>query len=158
VEHPSFSQQPYPGADPTGPGTARPRSSRKTLVVGLVLGIGAIITVAVVGLILLGLAFERQQVDAVEEALATLAEGGPLPAHLACADPDDIVRSWIDAPGSWPVDSYEVLGVSDLTPITPGSLWYVDVIVNGESWLVEIWDSDAGRMAGVCGIEPAHGP
>jgi hypothetical protein len=60
-----------------------------------------------------------------DDALAVLSSGEPLPEELACADPDDRVRALTEDAGSWPVVAYEVIGVSALTPATPGSLWYV---------------------------------
>jgi hypothetical protein len=127
------------------------RGSRKSLIIGIILGALALLFLVFVVLWLLVAGQERQQIDLVEEALATLAAGNSLPSEMVCVDPDDVVGR-LEDPRSWPVESYEVLGVSPLTPVDPVSLWYVDVIVNDKRWVIEVWDSSAGRMAGICGI------
>lgn len=96
--------------------------------------------------------YEREQVELVSDAMAQLAEGRPLDDEDVCAEPDETVAALMRDADAWRVTDYEVLGIADDNPITPTSLWYVDVRVNGELWIVETWDHDAGHMAGICAV------
>lgn len=142
------------------PGPAvSPRRPRKRSRIAIAVGVLAVLLAVAVGLVVFMLRFEARQVALVEDALATLASGEPLPADMVCADPDEVVSDLVVDPRSWPVASYEVLGVSGLSydTGTPVSQWFVDAVVNEERWLVEVWDTDAGRMAGICGIAALPG-